>query len=117
MYWRGLTRTGAIELKFAVDWCADFHNAIKLLQDSLTMTGLDRLKNAFVQALGISPTSNFDSLAYGVTQGWDSVAHMNLVAEIESTFDIMFATEDVIDMSSFAKGKEIVAKHGMNLSA
>jgi acyl carrier protein len=81
------------------------------------MTGLDRLKNAFVQALGIPPTSDFDALAYGVTQGWDSVAHMNLVAEIESTFDVMFATEDVIDMSSFAKANEIVMKHGVNLGA
>ncbi len=81
------------------------------------MTGIDRLKNAFAQALGIPTTSDFEALAYGVTQGWDSVAHMNLVAEIESTFDIMFATEDVIDMSSFAKAKEIVAKHGVDLNA
>lgn len=81
------------------------------------MTGIDRLKNAFVQSLGISATSDFDALAYGVTPGWDSVAHMNLVAEIESTFDIMFATEDVIDLSSFAKAKEIVSKHGVDLNA
>ncbi len=81
------------------------------------MTGLDQLKNAFVVALGISPESNFDGLTYSVTPGWDSVAHMNLVAEIENTFNIMFATEDVIDMSSFAKAKEIVSKHGVNLDA
>jgi len=30
------------------------------------------------------------------TPGWDSVAHMRLVAEIESAFDIMMDTEDVI---------------------
>lgn len=81
------------------------------------MTGLDRLKNAFVQALGVSPTADFNTLAYGVTQGWDSVAHMNLVAEIEGAFDIMFATEDVIDMSNFAKAEEIVEKHGVSLAA
>lgn len=80
------------------------------------MTGLDRLRNAFEQALGLPATTNVDALAYGVTQGWDSVAHMNLVAEIESAFDIMFATEDVIDMSSFAKAKEIVSKQGVDLS-
>jgi acyl carrier protein len=81
------------------------------------MTGLDQLKNAFVVALGISPETNVDGLAYAVTEGWDSVAHMNLVAEIENTFNIMFATEDVIDMSGFAKAKEIVSKHGVNLDA
>jgi len=81
------------------------------------MTGLEQLKNAFVVALGINPEADSDGLAYAVTEGWDSVAHMNLVAEIENTFNIMFATEDVIDMSSFAKAKEIVSKHGVNLDA
>jgi acyl carrier protein len=81
------------------------------------MTGLDQLKNAFVAALGIGADANFDGLAYGVTPGWDSVAHMNLIAEIENAFNIMLATDDVIDMSSFAKAKEIVSKHGVSLDA
>ena len=81
------------------------------------MTGLDRLKAAFAQALGIPANSDFDTLQYAVTPGWDSVAHMNLVAEIENSFDIMFPTEDVIDMSSFGKAKEIVTKLGVDLSA
>lgn len=79
------------------------------------VTGLDQLKNAFVAALGIGSDANFDALAYGVTPGWDSVAHMNLVAEIENTFNVMLSTEDVIDMSSFSKAKEIVAKQGVSL--
>jgi acyl carrier protein len=81
------------------------------------MTGLDRLKAAFVQALGIPADSDFEALTYAVTPGWDSVAHMNLVAEIENSFDIMFPTEDVIAMSSFAKAKEIVTKLGVDLNA
>ena len=81
------------------------------------MTGLDRLKAAFVQALGIPANSDFDALAYALTPGWDSVAHMNLIAEIENSFDIMFPTDDVIDMSSFVKAKEIVTKLGVNLEA
>ena len=36
---------------------------------------------------------------------------MALVAEIEAAFDIMLETDDIIDMSSFAKAKEIVAKY------
>jgi acyl carrier protein len=79
------------------------------------MTGLDRLKTAFVDALGVNFAADFDSLEYAKTKGWDSVAHMALVAAIENTFDIMFATEDVIDMSSFHKAQEIVAKYGVSL--
>ena len=77
-----------------------------------TGTGLTRLQEAFVQALGIAPDVDFESIAYGSTRGWDSTAHMTLVAEIEATFDIMLSSEEVIDLSSFGKAREIVSRHG-----
>jgi acyl carrier protein len=80
-------------------------------------TGLDRLSNAFVEALGVSPDAAFDDLEYAKTPGWDSVAHMRLVAEIESAFDIMLDTDDVINMSSFRVAKEIVSKYGVSLDS
>jgi acyl carrier protein len=80
-----------------------------------TDTGLTRLQDAFVQSIGIPPDTNFDTIAYGSTQGWDSTAHMALVAEIETTFDIMLSSEEVIDLSSFDKAREIVTRHGVAL--
>jgi acyl carrier protein len=53
-------------------------------------------------------------MAYGQTTGWDSVAHMSLISEIETEFDIMLATDDVIGMSSFRKAKEIIARNGVS---
>jgi len=79
-------------------------------------SSLDQLKKAFVNVLGVSPDSDFESLAYGRTGGWDSVAHMALIAEIESAFDIMLPTDDVIGMSSFPKAKEIVARNGVSFA-
>ena len=39
---------------------------------------------------------------------------MGLIATIEETFDIMMDTEDIIDFSSFEKGKEILSsKYGV----
>jgi acyl carrier protein len=78
---------------------------------------LDRLKNAFTQALNLPPGTDFEGLAYGSTQGWDSVAHMALIAEIEAAFDIMLSTDDVIGMSSFGVAKETVARHGVPIAA
>jgi acyl carrier protein len=80
-------------------------------------TGLDRLKNCFCEALGVGPNADFDDLEYAGKSGWDSVAHMKLVAEIESTFDIMLDTDDVINMSSFRVAKEIVPKYGVALDS
>ena len=76
-----------------------------------------QLKNAFSEVLGVDPGSDFEGMAYGTTQGWDSVAHMALVAQIELTFDIMLSTEDLIAMSSFPKAKEIVGKYGVAFDA
>jgi len=74
------------------------------------------LKKCFIEILRIEPSLLNDDFSYGA-DGWDSVAHMALIAEIESEFDIMIDTEDVIAMSSFRIAKEILAKYGVNLNA
>jgi acyl carrier protein len=79
------------------------------------MTNLEKLRNAFVEGLGIEASKVTDALAYG-QPGWDSVAHMALVAAVERAFDIMLETDDVIGMSSFAVAKTIVAKHGIDVN-
>jgi acyl carrier protein len=79
------------------------------------MSHLDRLRQTFSEALAISPDQVTDTLTFNTIPQWDSVAHMALVAAIETAFDIMLDTDDVIDMSSFAKAKEIVRKYGVAL--
>ena len=50
----------------------------------------DKLQAAFVEALGLDPdATDWANLAYRGIPEWDSVAHMQLVGEIEDTFDIM----------------------------
>jgi acyl carrier protein len=71
----------------------------------------ERLKKVFKEALEIEEDIINDDLKYNEIPQWDSVAHMNLVAEIENEFDIMLETDDIIDMSSFKKAKEIVSKY------
>ena len=70
-----------------------------------------KLKSIFAESLGINESILIDNLRYAEIPQWDSVAHMALVAAIEEGFDIMIDTEDVIDMNSFEKAKQIVAKH------
>jgi acyl carrier protein len=79
----------------------------------MATSSIEKLKGAFVNVLGVNASDDFESIAYGDTPGWDSVAHMALISEIETAFDIMLATDDVIGMSSFLKAKEIVARNGI----
>ena len=41
------------------------------------------------------------------TDGWDSLAHMNLVLEIEKTFDIELSTRDIMHIDSIKRAIEI----------
>jgi len=71
----------------------------------------DRLQKIFSESLSIPLELVVDDLKYSECPDWDSVAHMGLIAAIEEAFDIMIDAEDVIDMSSFAKAQQIVAKY------
>lgn len=74
------------------------------------MTNLEKYKNVFVETLEIS-AEQCEGLKYQGTELWDSVGHMSLIAALEDAFDIMMDTDDIIDLSSYEKGKEILKKY------
>lgn len=74
------------------------------------MTNLEKYNQAFIESLEITE-EQLNGLEYQAIPAWDSVGHMSLVAAIEDAFDIMMDTDDIIDLSSYAKGKEILSKN------
>ena len=74
-------------------------------------------KALFGEFMTIPPGVDWKDVRYQEVDGWDSIAHMSLVAEIEDRLGIMLETDDVIDMSSFGKAVEIVAKYGTSIVA
>ncbi|MCG5217241.1 acyl carrier protein [Streptosporangium sp. KLBMP 9127] len=80
------------------------------------MEHLDRLSTVFRGALGLAPDARVDALEYRSVPQWDSLAHMSLIAAIEEEFDVMIDTDDVLDMSSFAKAVALLEKHGAVVS-
>lgn len=74
------------------------------------MNNNEKYINAFVTALDVK-ASETAGLKYQGIEAWDSVGHMTLMAALEEAFDIMLDTDDIIDFSSFEKGKEILSKY------
>ena len=68
------------------------------------MDNLEKYDGAFMK-------EQLEGLEYQQIASWDSVGHMELVAAIEDAFDIMMDTDDIIDFSSYEKGKEILAQN------
>ena len=79
------------------------------------MSNLEKYNNAFTETFEITE-DQLPGLKYQGIAAWDSVGHMTLIAALEDAFDIMLDTEDVIDLSSYEKGKEILEKedYGVN---
>jgi acyl carrier protein len=73
-----------------------------------------KLRNVFCEVLQLPAEEIHAGVAYDKTKTWDSVAHMALVAAIDSAFDIMMDTDDVIDMNSYGKAKKILGKYGVH---
>ena len=78
------------------------------------MTNMEKYVKAFSEALEV-PESDVAGLVNGKSEAWDSVGHMTLVAALEDAFDIMIDMDDIIDLSSFEKGKEILGKYGVEI--
>lgn len=77
------------------------------------MDNLTIYKKAFIDAFEIKK-SVLEKLKYNEIDEWDSIGHMNLISALEENFKITFETDDIVDFSSYEKGKEIIKKYGIN---
>lgn len=78
------------------------------------MSKLEIYEEVFINFLNVDKNTLSD-LKYQDVPAWDSVGHMSLMTEIEEAFDIMIEMDDIIDFSSFEKGKEILKKYNVNI--
>ncbi len=79
------------------------------------MNNLEKYKKAFIDALSIDETKLGQDLKFNDIPEWDSIGHMTLVSHLEDAFKFTMETDDVIDLSSFSKGKEILKKYKIAL--
>ena len=79
------------------------------------MTLDQRVSEAFREALDLGDDVDVTTLAYREHPNWTSLGHMTLVAALEDKFDVMMESDDILDMSSYAKAIEIMRKYdGVN---
>lgn len=74
------------------------------------MTNKEKYVKAFVDSFNISE-DQVSNLEYQSVASWDSIGHMQLIAALEDIFGIMMDADDIVDLSSFEKGKEILKKY------
>ena len=74
------------------------------------MTNREKYVEVFCKVFSIDEeTAN--GLSYQGIDTWDSVGHMELIAELENKFSIMMDADDIIELSSFEKGMDILTQN------
>lgn len=79
------------------------------------MENIEKYNNAFMEVFGAKAEDLNDGYGKETVEEWDSVHQLSLVAQFEEAFDIMLDPEDIMDLTSYAKGKELLAKYEITL--
>jgi acyl carrier protein len=79
------------------------------------MENIEKYNDAFVEVFGAKNEDLTDDYGKETVDEWDSVHQLSLVAQFEDAFDIMLDPEDIMDLTSYAKGKEILKKYEVEL--
>jgi acyl carrier protein len=76
------------------------------------MENLERYNNVFIKNFQVTE-DQLVTLKYQSVSVWDSIGHMALIANLEETFNIEIEPDDIIEFSSYEKGKKILIKYNL----
>lgn len=65
------------------------------------------------KVFGLEEAAISDSSSNQTLSAWDSLAHMNLILELESVFGVSLTPEDIIAATDVGAIKRVLAQHGV----
>lgn len=79
------------------------------------MTNIEKYNAAFVEVFGVTEEVLNDSFSKENVEGWDLVHQLNIISILEDSFDVMFEPEEIMELTSYGKGIEILNRYGIDL--
>lgn len=80
------------------------------------MSNLSTYKNVFQNVFGVDAESLNETFTFSSIEKWDSLTHLTLISELETAFNVMFETEDILQFGGFLNGIEILKRYGIDFS-
>ena len=80
------------------------------------MSNKEKYDQVFIESFSVDAEKLNEKLEYNSIETWDSIGHMQMIAELEDTFEIEFEMDDIINFSSYDKGIEILVKYGVEVN-
>lgn len=78
------------------------------------MTNMEKYRDTFAAAFE-EDKEKVIGFVYKDTPEWDSIAHMMLMSGLEDAFDIELEPEDMLAITSYEAGVEVLRKKGIIL--
>lgn len=76
---------------------------------------LEKYNKVFTELFDVEVKELNEDFNFGVAPNWDSFAHMELIAALEDTFDIMLDSEDIMNFGGYENGKKILSKYNITI--
>jgi len=80
------------------------------------MSNKEKYNRVFIESFSLDEEKLNEKLEYNSIEAWDSIGHMQMIAELEDAFEIEFEMDDIIDFSSYNKGVDILAKYRIEVN-
>ena len=71
------------------------------------------LEEVVSSVFGVEPQSLDEGSSPESVEGWDSMGHVNLVVALERTFNVSIDIDDMMEMVSVRKIREIMLAYGV----
>lgn len=79
------------------------------------MNNLEKYNKIFCDIFLVEESALDASFDNKSVNGWDSVRQLSLTTALEDEFDLMFDAEDILNLTSYETGKEILRKYEITL--
>ena len=80
------------------------------------MTSAEKsLREIVAKVLLLQQSQVSDDISRKDSEAWDSLAHLMLINEIETTFEVSFSDDDIVEINTIGDLKQKLRKLGLEL--
>ena len=79
------------------------------------MANLEKYKSLLAEVFDTDVANVKEDFSKESVDYWDSIHQLNFIAVLEETFDVMLDPEDIVELTSYEKGIEILKKYDVEI--
>lgn len=79
------------------------------------MANLEKYKSLLAEVFDTDVANVKEDFSKETVDNWYSIHQLNIIAVLEETFDVMLDPEDIVELTSYEKGIEILKKYDVEI--